>query len=569
MSTRGRAGGRVILSDCRLIDGAGNPWVAADVLIEGDLVAAIAPAGTMPRRGRPAPVVVDAGGRYATPGFIDPHTHSDLTVLTTPGAESAVYQGVTTHVVGNCGMSAAPVDVRRLADFVTMWESYFEVPDVTWRTFGEYLDAVETGGCAINVAALVGHGALRIAAMGFDERPATARELAAMKRLLVASMAEGAFGMSSGLVYPPGCYSSTEELIELVRVVKTYDGLYTTHVRGERETIVAAVEEAVRIGRVCGVPVEVSHNAPKWGGPPAAENLAVIEEARAQGDDVTLDNDTHTELAPRLSRALPQPLHSLSVDALVAVLTDPARRAELRRQIADDDRPGPGYAGLVRHGRFDRIVILHAADRSLLGATVADIAAGRGSEPLDTYLDLIVEERDGIVAIFDYIDEADLQAVLRHPLCMISSDGLVQPLPRPGDDASYWPCSFGEYTGLLERFVRDRPVLRLEEAVRKMTSLPAQRFGLWDRGVLRPGARADVVVFDLEQVRDRATNPWPHSYPFENIPPRYAEGIDYVFVNGEAVVWEGVHTGVRSGRVLRGPGGRRRAAGRPGRALRR
>ncbi len=563
MSARASAARRVILANCRLLDGAGNPWVAADVLIEGDRVAAIAPARTMPRRGRPAPAVVDAGGRYVTPGFIDPHTHSDLTVLTDPGAESAVYQGVTTHVVGNCGMSAAPVGERRLADFVTMWESYFDVPDVTWRTFGEYLDTVETGGCAINVAALVGHGALRIAAMGFDERSASTRELAVMKRLLAASMADGAFGLSSGLVYPPGCYSSTEELIELVRVVKAYDGLYATHVRGERETIVAAVAEAVRIGRECGVPVEVSHNAPKWGGPPASENLAVIEEARARGGDVTLDNDTHTELAPRLSRALPQPLHSLSVDDLVAVLSDPARRTELRREIAADERPGPGYSGLLKHGRFDRIVVLHAADRSLLGATVADIAARRRRDPLDTYLDLIVEERDGIVAIFDYIDEAELQAVLRHPLCMISSDGLVQRLPRPGDDASYWPCSFGEYAGLLARFVRDRPILRLEEAVRKMTSLPAQRFGLWDRGVLRPGARADVVVFDLERVRDRATNPRPHSHPFENIPPRYAEGFDYVFVNGEAVVWEGAHTGVTSGRVLRGPGGRRRAAARP------
>jgi N-acyl-D-amino-acid deacylase len=381
-----------------------------------------------------------------------------------------------------------------------------------------------------------------------------------MKRLLAASMRQGAFGLSSGLVYPPGCYSSTEELIELVRVVKAYDGIYTTHVRGERETIIAAVSEAVFIGRECGVPVEVSHNAPKWGGPPAAESLAVIEQARAHGLDVTLDNDTHTELAPRLSRALPQPLHSLSVDDLVAVLVDPERRAEVRREIAADDRPGPGYSGLLKHGRFERIFVLHSSDRSLLGATVADIAAGRGCDPLDTYLDLIVEERDTVVAIFDYIDEAELQAVLRHPLCMISSDGLVQPLPRPGDDASYWPCSFGEYTGLLERFVRDRPLLRLEEAVRKMTSLPAQRFGLWDRGVLRPGARADVVVFDLERVRDRATNPWPHSYPFENIPPRYAEGIDYVFVNGEAVMWEGAHTGVRSGRVLRGPGWRNSAA---------
>jgi N-acyl-D-amino-acid deacylase len=565
VSPRGRTSGRVILSDCRLVDGAGNPWVAADVLIEGDRIAAVAPAGALSRRARSGPVVVDIGGRYVTPGFVDPHTHSDLTVLTNPGAESAVYQGVTTHVVGNCGMSAAPVDDGRLGDFVTMWESYFECGDVTWRSFAEYLDAVETGGCAINVAALVGHGALRCATMGFDERAASARELAAMKRLLAASMAAGALGLSTGLVYPPGCYASTDELIELARVVKTYDGIYTSHVRGERETIVEAVAEAVRIGAESGLPVEVSHNAPKWGGPAATANLAVIEQARVDGHDVTLDNDTHTDLAPRLSRALPQPLHSLEVDELVAVLSDPARRAELARQVVADERPGPGYAGLLKHGRFDRIVVVRATDRALLGRSVADIAAARGTDPFATYLDLIVEERDGIIAIFDYIDEAQLQAVLCHPLAMLSSDGLVAPLPRPGDETAYWPCNFGEYTGFLERYVRDRSILRLEEAVRKMTSLPAQRFSLWDRGLLRPGCRADVVVFDLDRVRDRATNLFPHALPFENIPHRYSEGIDYVFVNGEAVVWEGVHTGVRSGRVLRGPGARRRAAARPAR----
>jgi N-acyl-D-amino-acid deacylase len=545
---------RLILANCRLIDGAGNPWVATDLLIEGDHIAAIAPAGTLARRGRAAPRVVDAGGRYVTPGFIDPHTHSDLTVISNPGAESAVYQGVTTHVVGNCGMSAAPVDERHLADFVAMWGIYFEISAPAWRSFGEYLATVEAQGCAINVAALCGHGALRAATMGFEERPASARELAAMKRLLAASMAAGAFGLSAGLVYPPGCYSSTDELIALARVVKAYDGIYATHVRGERETIVAAVEEAMRIGAESGLPVEVSHNAPKWGGPPAAENLAVIEHARAQGLDVTLDNDTHTDLAPRLSRALPQPLHSLSVDDLLAVLSDAERRVELRREIAADDaRPGPGYAGLIRHSRFDRIVILHAADRSLLGRSVADIAAQRGGDALETYFDLIIEERDAIVAIFDYIDAAQLETVMRHPLSMVCSDGLVQPLPQPGD-TGYWPCCFGEYAGVLERFVRDRAILRIEDAVRKMTSLPAQRFGLWDRGVLRPGARADIVVFDLEKVRDRATNLYPHSAPFENIPHRYAEGMDYVFVNGEAVVWEGVHTGSKSGAVLRGPG---------------
>ena len=525
--------------------------------LDAGRVAAVGPAGSLAGRGRAGWRVIDVGGRYVTPGFVDPHTHSDLTVLTDPGAESVVYQGVTTHVVGNCGMSAAPVDDHRLADFVTMWESYFAVPRVTWRSFAEYLDTIAAGGCAINVAALVGHGALRIAAMGFDERAAGERELAVMKALLAEGMSAGAFGLSAGLVYPPGCYSSTAELVALARVVKRYDGLYATHVRGERETIVAAVEEAVSIGRQSGLPVQVSHNAPKWGGPPAAENLAVIDRARAEGLDVTLDNDTHTELAPRLSRALPQPLHSLPVDELLAVLGEPARRAALARAIAADDaRPGPGYAGLVRHGRFERIVILHAPDASLPGRSVADIAAQRGRDGLDTYLDLIVESRDTAVAIFEYIDAVELDAVLRHPHCMICSDGLVQPLPPPGEPAAYWPCSFGEYPGLLERFVRDRAVLRLEEAVRKMTSLPAQRFGLWDRGVLRPGARADVVVFDLDRVRDRATNPAPHPAPFANVPHRYAEGMDYVFVNGCAVIWEGVHTGIRGGAVLRGPGWR-------------
>ena len=554
----------MIIANGRLIDGAGNPWVAADVELEAGRVAAIGPPGRLAARARggggapgrsPAPLVIDAGGRYVTPGFVDPHTHSDLTVLTSPLAESAVFQGVTTHVVGNCGMSAAPVGEDRLADFVTMWEGYWDVPPVTWRSFAEYLATVAGNGCAINVAALVGHGALRVAAMGFDERPAGARELDRMSRLLADSLAAGAFGLSTGLVYPPGCYSATDELIALALVVKDYDGIYTSHVRGERETIVAAVEEAVRIGRESGLPVEVSHNAPKWGGPPAAENLAAIDRARAAGADVTLDNDAHTELAPRLSRALPQPLHSLSVDGLVAVLSDPARRVALRREIAADDaRPGPGYAGLLRHGRFERIVVLHAADGGLLGRSIADIAASRGADPLETYLDLIVEQRDGIVAIFEYIDPAELEAVLRHPHCAICSDGLVQALPDPHDASAYWPCSFGEYPGLLARFVRDRAVLRLEDAVRKMTSLPAQRFGLWDRGVLRPGARADVVVFDLERVRDRATNPYPHTTPFENVPHRYAEGMDYVFVNGEAVVWEGAHTGARAGMVLRGPG---------------
>jgi N-acyl-D-aspartate/D-glutamate deacylase len=337
-------------------------------------------------------------------------------------------------------------------------------------------------------------------------------------------------------------------------VVARYDGIYASHIRGERETVMDAVAEAIAIGRAAGVPVEISHNAPKWGaGEEARGNLELAEAARRDGHDVTVDNDSHTELAPRLSRALPQPLLDLPHERLMALLADRRERANVRRACETDALPGAGYTGLVKHGRFDRIVILHAPRRpDLRGQTVAAVAAARGTDEFDTFLDLIVEEDDRIVGIFEYIEESEIRRLLAHPLVMVCSDGLVMPPAGELEDtALYWPCSYGEYPGILERYVRDDPLLRLEEAIRKMTSFPAQRFGLHDRGVLRPGLAADLVVFDLERLRDRATNPYPHSYPFENIPHGYPEGVDAVLVNGSLVVDGGEHTGELPGRVLR------------------
>lgn len=541
----------LVIANGRIVDGCGNPWYYGDVAVRGDRIAAIGAAGAL--RGR---AVVDAGGRYVAPGFVDPHTHSDISILQYPRADSVVRQGVTTHVTGNCGMSPAPLSAAHRDEALHNWAHYWDISGVAWdwTSFRQYLKALELAGGAINIAPLVGHGALRLAVMGLAQRPAGEKELARMERLLDAALRAGAHGLSTGLVYPPGCYAGTDELVRLCRVVGRYQAMYTTHIRGERETILEAVAEALAIGRECGVAVEVSHNAPKWGArEDAGANLALIEEARRDGLDVTTDNDVHTDLAPRLSRALPQPVLDLGHEALMALLGDPRERDDLRRAIADDVLPGAGYTGLVRHGRFDRIVILHAGRHpELRGRSVADIAADRGSAPLDTYLDLIVEEDDQIVGIFDYVDERDIRALLRSPLAMVSSDGLVMPPVETLDDpALYWPCSYGEYPGVLERYVRDEPVLRLEEAIRKMTSFPAQRFGLLDRGVLRPGLRADVVVFDLDKVRDRATNLYPHAYPFENIPHRHPEGLDWVLVNGEPVIAEGLHTGALPGRVLR------------------
>jgi N-acyl-D-amino-acid deacylase len=542
---------QTVLANGKILDGCGNPWFRGDLAIQHGRVAHIAPPGTLQ-----ADVIIDLDGRFVAPGFIDVHTHSDLSILVNRRAESAVRQGATTHIVGNCGMSPAPVTEERLADMRAYWGRISDQPEVTWswRIFGQYLDALQEGGLAINVGSLVGHGAVRIAAMGYDERGPTPAELETMAASLTEAMQAGAFGLSTGLVYPPGCYASTEEVIALARVAAGFNGLYASHIRGERETILEAVAEAIRIGREAGLPVQISHNAPKFGAPcDASANLGLVEEARARGQDVTVDNDLHTDLGPSLTAGLPQPIQDRPPAEIAALLQAPDTRRQIRQEIVADRRPAFGPAGLLKHGQWHRITILHApGSPDAVGKSIETIARERGCEPFDAYLDLIVENGHRAQAIFDYIDERNIRLLLQHPAVMVCSDGQVlAPYGFLNDPPPYNPCSYGEFPGLLERYVRDDPVLTLEEAVRKMTSFPAQRFGLWDRGVLRPGAWADIVVFDLERVRDRATNLYPHTYPFENYPHRYPEGIDYVFVNGVLVVDGEHHTGALPGRVLR------------------
>jgi len=540
----------IVLTNGKILDGCGNPWFWGDLAIAQGRIIEVAPPGTL--RGRR---VIDVGGRYVAPGFIDIHTHSDLSILVNRRAESAVRQGVTTHVIGNCGMAPAPVSEAHLADMRQYWGRISDQPEVTWewRTFDEYLCALQSGGLAIHIAALAGHAALRLAVMGFDDRAPTPSEFDQMKALLAEAMEAGAFGLSTGLVYPPGCFAGTEEIIDLCKVVARYHGLYTSHIRGERETILDAVAEAIRIGREAGVPVQISHNAPKFGAPhDATANLRLVEEARARGQDVTVDNDVHTDLAPALSGGLPQHIQDRPVTEIAALLQNPDTRRQIRDEIVSDKRPAFGPAGLLRHGQWHRITLLHAPQTpGAVGKTIETLAREQGSEPFEVYFDLIVQNGHDAEAIFDYIDEANIRILLRHPAVMICSDGQVlAPYGFLNDPPPYSPCSYGEFPGVLERYVRDEPVLTLQEAIRKMTSFPAQRFGLMDRGVLRPGAWADVVVFDLERIHDRATNLYPHTYPFENYPHNYPEGIDYVLVNG-AVVVEGEHTGALPGQVLR------------------
>ena len=541
----------LVLVRGKILDGCGNPWLWGDLAIREGRVAEIAPPGTL--RGRQ---IIDVGGRFVAPGFIDVHTHSDLSILVNRRAESAVRQGVTTHVVGNCGMSPAPVDAAHLADMRLYWGRISDQPEVTWewRSFGEYLSYLQSGGIAINIASLAGHAALRMAVMGLADRAPTPSEFERMQALLSEAMEAGAFGLSTGLVYPPGCFASTDEIIGLCRVVSRYHGLYASHIRGERETILDAVAEAICIGREAGVPVQISHNAPKFGAPcDAAANLRLVEEAREQGQDVTVDNDVHTDLAPALTGALPQPIQDCQAAEIAALLQNPDSRRKIREDIILDRRPAFGPAGLLKHAQWHRITILQAPkSQASVGRTIETLAREQGRDPFDIYFDLIVENGHDAEAIFDYIDEANIRLLLRHPAVMICSDGEALALygflnePPP-----YSPCSYGEFPGVLERYVRDQAVLTLEEAIRKMTSFPAQRFGLMDRGVLRPGAWADVVVFDLERMHDQATNLYPHTFPFENYPHRYPEGIDYVIVNGVLVVDRDQHTAALPGQVLK------------------
>lgn len=485
------------------------------------------------------------------PGFIDIHTHSDVSVLVYPGCDSTIRQGVTTHLIGNCGESAAPLR----EPYVDLWKNYWgdwagPMDDSPWRSFEEYLRFLEKKGIGHNIAALVGHSAVRTAVMGAESRAPKPKELGVMKGLVDEAMRSGAFGLSTGLVYPPGCFAKTDEVIELCKVVAKYGGMYASHIRGERETIATAIKEAILIGQRSGVRVQISHNCPKFGAEGrTAETLGLVEKARAKGLDVTVDNDVHTDLAPRLSAALPQYLHSLSKDEMFKLLRNEADRQRIKKEIIEDRLPAAGYSGLLKHQRFDRIFLMSVpGQKDLEGKTVKQIADRRGKDAFSTYFDLLVEERDEIVALFDYISGEDVKSLLVHPLVMISSDCSTW---SEEDVRDYNPCSFGEYPGIFERYVRDEPVLTIQEAVRKMTSYPAQKIGLYDRGLLRPGMRADVTIIDLARIKDRATNLWPHKYPFENYPHRYPEGIPYVVVNGTIAVDNGKQTKLRAGEVLR------------------
>lgn len=480
-------------------DGTGAPGVPGDVAVRGDRIAAV---GAVTERGA---TEIDARGQAVAPGFIDVHSHDDLAVLLSPAMPFKVMQGVTTTVVGNCGSGVVPYAAglarfRRLHPGATPPE---------WDGYPGYMRRVEEAGPALNVAVLVGHGTLRAGAMGTAQRPPASGERAAMLRWLDEGIAGGAVGFSTGLIYEPGRWARTEEIVDLARQVGLAGGLYATHMRNEAGGLLDAVREAIRVGEEGGLPVQISHHKASgrenWGR--VRDSLALIEAARGRGLDVLADQYPYTA----------------GSTSLAAVVQNGAFRR---------DSPGglgelPGEAVLIasapRHTAWE-------------GRRLSELAGDWGVGTEDAAARVVGEEGDACFVVLFTMDEADVRTVLAHPTTMIGSDGV------PAAGSKPHPRLYGCFPRVLGHYARDERVLDLPTAVHKMTGMPAARFGLADRGVIRPGAFADLVVFDPARIRDTATY---------DDPCRFPEGIAAVYVNGTAVARDGAQTDARPGRVLR------------------
>ncbi len=509
----------------QVIDGTGRPGNRTDVGIKDDRIAAI---GDLHRE--PAGRNLHASGKVVAPGFIDMHSHSDWRLWANRRAESKVRQGVTTEVVGNCGFSPAPVSSEFLEDLRGFALHVPAGMDFRWRSVGDYLRAFDASGTALNVIQLIGHGTHQA-------------ELGLMQKLLADGIEDGAWGLSTGLIYAPGSYATTEEVVALAATASRHRGFYASHIRGEGATLLDAVREAIQVGREGDLPVQISHvkaaGRPNWG--KVADALALIDEARAEGLDVTADVYPYTASSTTLRTLLPEWVFEGGIDAMLKRLSDPDDRARIRRDI---EAPTTGQSLLDRIGWENVMIASCTRRKDAEGKRISEIAAGRGMDPLDASLELIADEGGKGYMILFQLDERDLRRALTHPAVMIGSDGSA--LAPYGELAvgKPHPRSYGTFPRVLGEYAREQRVLSLAQAIHKMTALPARRLGLKDRGVVAVGARADLVVFDARRVADRATYQDPHQYP---------SGIEHVLVNGVFVIKDGQHTGSLPGRLLTPP----------------
>ncbi|QIF05276.1 D-aminoacylase [Roseimicrobium sp. ORNL1] len=495
----------LLIQNARIADGTGGKIYTGSVAVKEGRIAAV---GDL--KGA-ADLTIDAQGRVLAPGFIDVHTHSEK-IAKTPEAENFLRMGVTTIITGNCGMSRTDI--------------------------GAFFKEVEESKPTLHVAALIGHGDVREKAMGGSFlRAPTPEQLDAMRAMVAKAMDDGAVGLSTGLIYVPGTFAKTEEIIELAKVAAQHGGIYASHMRAETVKIFGALEEFIRVAREANIRAEVSHlklsSPTAWG--KSAEVFALLEKARAEGLQITHDQYVYTASSTGLGQLIPDEAREGTRQDFIKRCEDPEQKAKILKGMQESRE---------RLGRTDysyAVIARYAADPSLNGKTIPEAAKiARGSDSLEDQIELIleIERKGGGTAVYHSIDEGDLAAFLKHPLTMFASDGNPRKL---GEDMPH-PRSYGNNARVLHRYVHELKLVTLEEAIRKMTSLPAQTFRLEDRGIIRPGAWADLVIFDPEKVKDIATFEDPH---------HYAEGFTDVLVDGVPVIRDGKLTEARPGGPLR------------------
>jgi N-acyl-D-amino-acid deacylase len=525
----------LILANGRVIDGTGAPWFRADVGVRGDRIAAIGDLSKAKAHRR-----IDVSKLVVAPGFIDMLGQSEFNVLVDNRAASKITQGITTEITGE-GRSVAPLNTEMIEADADLWKHYGVRPD--WTTLSGYFQAFEKKRAAINLGTFVGAGGVRELVLGQENRAPTPDELKRMEAAVAQAMEEGALGLSTSLLYLPGNYATTEEIIALAKVARRYGGSYITHQRDEGTSINGSLDEVFRIAREASIPAEIYHlktAGPKaWGMMPGV--LKRIEDARAQGLDISADVYPWTASSNSLHATLPFWARAGSSEEMAARLQDPANRQKVRVELEAE------YPDLVTGGAA-RILVANTLDPALArykGKNLEEIAKAEGKHPADALMDIVIADKGNTSKISFSMNEDDMRAALAHPLVSMCTDSSASATDGIFSTKRNHPRGWGSTARILGRYVREEKLLTLEEAVRKMTSLPASRMRLVDRGQVRPGFFADLVAFDPDTIIDRSTyvNPW-----------QYSEGIPYVAVNGKLVVDNGQITDARPGRILLGPG---------------
>lgn len=528
----------LILAGGVVFDGTGAAGFKGDIAIKDGVIAALEPAGTL--QASAAREVIDVSGLVVSPGFIDMHTHSDFTLIADGRAESQVHQGVTTEVIGQCGMSCAPVnsqdDIRRVAPWYTP-----KAKHETWLGFGDYLDVLEATELGVNVMAFVGHGTIHRAVLGDELNPGEADDVAQMARLVDQCMDQGAGGFSSGLEYFPGSLAAPEHLAPLCEVAAKYKRLYATHVRNRDTHYDLGFAEAISTARHSGAKLQISHIQPKFGAPDYAmeHTLEMIELARRHGTDIAFDVIPHDWNNTLMVAILPKWAQAGSIEDILKRLADPEQRKRIK------ENPQPMWL-IVKAERWSDIVLLNAThNKDIVGADFAEIGRMRNCHPYDAVLDILLEEGDDLMSCMwasKSFRDSDVDLCLSQPECAVISDTVATANEGVLQDHLGSLTGYGWAARFLQYYVRDRGILTLADGLAKLTSVPATRLGLKDRGRLKPGLHADLCVFDQANIISNAT---------ARNPRRYASGICHVLVNGQLAMRDGSRMSVNAGRVIR------------------